>query len=210
MLTLPVSLFRSESLGFGKPKKVGMPKRSRKAVAVAEDVPVTEDVAGVAAEPPSSPPREAWWDLPPLAPDVVIEQEKFMAKRRSLLAAHYAAAEEFNTIAFSVQYLPSETFLSAIKDAYHTWNRAGAELERFYEEDLGPPCKSCMCSEFKCCCTKGVCKICNGSVPAASAASGKPLFRPGMCICLVWGVNTAGVSTRDLAALRRRIKGFEL
>ena len=56
MLTLPVSLFRSESLGFGKPKKVGMPKRSRKAVAVAEDVPVTEDVAGVAAEPPSSPP----------------------------------------------------------------------------------------------------------------------------------------------------------
>ena len=208
MLTLPVSLFRSESLGFGKPKKVGMPKRSRKAVAVAEDVPVTEDVAGVAAEPPSSPPREAWWDLPPLAPDVVIEQEKFMAKRRSLLAAHYAAAEEFNTIAFSVQYLPSETFLSAIKDAYHTWNRAGAELECFHEEDLGPPCKSCMCSEFKCCCTRGRCKVCNGSVPAAPAS--KSLFWPGMCICLVWGVNTAGVSTRDIAALRRRIKGFEL
>ena len=208
MLTLSVSLFRSESLGFGKPKKVGMPKRSRKAVAVAEDVPVTEDVAGVAAEPPSSPPREAWWDLPPLAPDVVIEQEKFMAKRRSLLAAHDAAAEEFNTIAFSVQYLPSETFLSAIKDAYHTWNRAGAELERFYEEDLGPPCKSCMCSEFKCCCTRERCKVCNGSVPAAPAS--KSLFWPGMCICLVWGVNTAGVSTRDIAALRRRIKGFEL
>ena len=146
MLTLPVSLFRSESLGFGKPKKVGMPKRSRKAVAVAEDVPVTEDVAGVAAEPPSSPPREAWWDLPPLAPDVVIEQKKEMAKRRSLLAAHDAAAEEFNTIAFSVQYLPSETFLSAIKDAYHTWNHAGAELERFHEEDLGPPDASPACA----------------------------------------------------------------
>jgi len=200
---LPVSLFRSESLGFGKPKKVGMPKRSRKAVAVAEDVPVTEDVAGVAAEPPSSPPREAWWDLPPLAPDVVIEQKQEMAKRRSLLAAHNAAAEEFNTIAFSVQYLPSETFLSAIKDAYHTWNLAGAELERFCEEDLGPPCKSCMKSEFKCCCSRGRCKVCNGSVPAAPGM--KPLFWPGMCICLVWGVNTAGVSTRDIAALRRRI-----
>ena len=208
MLTLPVSLFRSESLGFGKPKKVGMPKRSRKAVAVAEDVPVTEDVAGVAAEPPSSPPHEAWWDLPPLAPDVVIEQEKFMAKRRSLLAAHDAAAEEFNTIAFSVQYLPSETFLSAIKDAYHTWKRAGAELERFCEEDLGPPCKSCMGSEIKCCCTRGRCKVCNGSVPAVPGM--KSLFWPGMCICLVWGVTTIGVSTRDLAALRRRIKGFEL
>ena len=73
MLTLPVSLFRSESMAFGKPKKVGMPKRSKKAVAVAEDVPVTEDVAGVAAEPPSSPPREALWDLPPLAPEVVID-----------------------------------------------------------------------------------------------------------------------------------------
>ena len=47
MLTLSVSLFRSESLGFGKPKTVGMPKRNRKAVAVAEDIPVTEDVAAV-------------------------------------------------------------------------------------------------------------------------------------------------------------------
>ena len=55
MLTLSVSLFRSESLGFGKPKTVGMPKRNRKAVAVAEDIPVTEDVAAVAAEPPSPP-----------------------------------------------------------------------------------------------------------------------------------------------------------
>ena len=208
MLTLPVSLFRSESMAFGKSKKVGMPKRSKKAVAVAEDVPVTEAVAAVAAEPPSSPPREAWWDLPPLAPDVVIEQKQEMAKRRSLLAAHNAAAEEFNTIAFSVRYLSSETFLSAIKDAYHTWKRAGAELERFYEEDLGPPCKSCMSSEFKCCCTRGRCKVCNGSVPALGYT--KSLFWPGMCICLVWGVNTAGVSTRDLAALRRRIKGFEL
>ena len=58
MLTLPVSLFRSESMAFGKPKKVGMPKRSKKAVAVAEDVPVTEAVAAVAAEPPSSPPQK--------------------------------------------------------------------------------------------------------------------------------------------------------
>ena len=68
MLTLPVSLFRSESMGFGKPKKVGMPKRNRKAVAVAEDIPVTEDVAAVAAEPPSSPPRKAQEDLAPVAP----------------------------------------------------------------------------------------------------------------------------------------------
>ena len=207
MLTLSVSLFRSESLGFGKPKTVGMPKRNRKAVAVAEDVPVTEGVAGVAADPPSSPPREAWWDLPPLAPDAEAKEEKFMAKGRSLSAAHDAAAEAFNTIAFSVQYLNSETFLSAIKDAYHTWNRAGAELERFYAQDLGPPCKSCMCSEFKCCCSRGMCKLCDGSVPAAP---GKPLFWPGMCICLVWGVTTIGVCQRDLAALRRRIKGFEL
>ena len=131
-----------------------------------------------------------------------------MAKRRSLLAAHYAAAEEFNTIAFNKQYLPSEKFLSAIKDVFHTWNRAGAELERLCEEDLGPPCKSCMRSEFKCCCTRGRCNLCNGSVPAAPGM--KPLFWPGMCICLVWGVNTSFMSTRDLAALRRRIKGFEL
>ena len=42
MLTLPVSLFRSESMAFGKPKKVGMPKKNKKAVAVADDVPVME------------------------------------------------------------------------------------------------------------------------------------------------------------------------
>ena len=66
MLTLPVSLFRSESMAFGKPKKVGMPKRSKKAVAVAEDVPVTEAVAAVAAEPPSSPPPKAQEDLAPV------------------------------------------------------------------------------------------------------------------------------------------------
>ena len=204
MLTLSVSLFRSESLGFGKPKTVGMPKRNRKAVAVAEDIPVTEDVAAVAAEPPSPPRREAQEDPAPVAPDAEAKEE---AQRSSLVAAWSAAAEEFNTIAFRVHYRASETFLSATKQAYHKWRRAGAELERFYAQDLGPPCKSCMCSEFKCCCSRGRCKICDGSVPAAP---GKPLFWPGMCICLVWGVTTIGVSTRDLAALRRRIKGFEL
>ena len=65
MLTLPVSLFRSESMAFDKPKKVGMPKKNKKAVAVADDVPVTGGVAAVAAEPPSSPPpkRRRIWRL---------------------------------------------------------------------------------------------------------------------------------------------------
>ena len=68
MLTLPVSLFRSESMAFGKPKKVGMPKKNKKAVAVADDVPVMEGVTAVAAEPPSSPPQKAQEDLAPVAP----------------------------------------------------------------------------------------------------------------------------------------------
>ena len=76
MLTLPVSLFRSESLGFGKPKKVGMPKRSRKAVAVAEDVPVTEDVPGVAAEPPSSPPAKRGGIYRPLRPTLSLNRNR--------------------------------------------------------------------------------------------------------------------------------------
>ena len=77
MLTLPVSLFRSESLEFGKPKKVGMPKRSRKAVAVAEDVPVTEDVAGVAAEPPSSPtPAKRGGIYRPLRPTLSLNRKR--------------------------------------------------------------------------------------------------------------------------------------
>jgi hypothetical protein len=68
VLTLPVSLFRSESMGFGKPKKVGMPKRNKQAVTVADNAPVTEGVAVVAAKPPSSPPRKAQEDLAPVAP----------------------------------------------------------------------------------------------------------------------------------------------
>ena len=59
MLTLPVSLFRSESMGFGRPKKVGMPTRNKKAVPVGDNVPVTEGIVAVAAEPPSSPPQKA-------------------------------------------------------------------------------------------------------------------------------------------------------
>ena len=49
----------SESMAFGKPKKVGMPKRNKKAVAVADYVPVTEGITAVAAEPPSSQPPKA-------------------------------------------------------------------------------------------------------------------------------------------------------
>jgi hypothetical protein len=67
VLTLPVSLFRSESMAFVKPKKAGMPKRNKKAVAVADDVPVMEGVTAVAAA-SLLPPRKAQEDLAPVAP----------------------------------------------------------------------------------------------------------------------------------------------
>jgi hypothetical protein len=205
-------LLRSESMGFGKPKKVGMPKRSKRPVPVEKLVPVTRGVSAVAAEPPSSPPRKAQDNLEPVAPEAeAIALAKEEAKLSSLRAAWYAAAEQFNTISFHVQYVPKETFQSAVHNAYRKWRRAGLELGRFYEQDDPPiQCKFCMCSEFLCCCTRGEscrCKVCNGEVPYAP---GKPLFWPGMCICLVWGVTTIGRSTQEIVALRRRIADLEI
>ena len=55
-------------MAYGKPKKVGMPKRCKKAVPVDEAVPVTGGVTAVAAEPPTSPPRKAQENLEPVAP----------------------------------------------------------------------------------------------------------------------------------------------
>ena len=86
MLTLPVSLFRSESMAFGKPKKVGMPKKNKKAVAVADDHPVMEGVTAVAAEPPSSPPPKAQEPGVPVAPRSpgVLKQIKMRRDAKSM------------------------------------------------------------------------------------------------------------------------------
>ena len=58
----------ASGMAYGKPKKVGMPKRCKKAVPVDEAVPVTGGVTAVAAEPPTSPPRKAQENLEPVAP----------------------------------------------------------------------------------------------------------------------------------------------
>ena len=86
MLTLPVSLFRSESMGFGRPKKVGMPTRNKKAVPVGDDVPVTEGIAAVAAEPPSPPPKKAQEPGVPVAPRSpgVLKQIKMRRDAKSM------------------------------------------------------------------------------------------------------------------------------
>lgn len=55
-------------MAFGKPKKVGMPKRHKKAVPVPETVPVTEGIGATAGKPPFSPPRKALQPREPPTP----------------------------------------------------------------------------------------------------------------------------------------------
>ena len=124
-------------------------------------------------------------------------------KLQTIIATQHAAAHAFNFISYNVRSMPSEEYVLATQGAYLAWSAATKAMEAGYVK-LDPEldifmCPTCNCSEFRCGCSKGACKMCEGSIPCAPSHF---LWWPGSCTCLIPGVHMPS-SAREAVAIRR-------